>query len=106
MGSVELNLESTRDCLENMDISEAQDLDDITLETLPLEILLHILQYLDVRFIVEVLSQVSQRFMSLSKNQSTWRIRVSERWPGQYPAVPADIDWTRACIAREEETRF
>jgi len=106
MGSVEQNLESTRDTLENMDISEAQDQDDITLETLPLEILLHILQYLDVKFIVEVLSQVSQRFLSLSKNQSTWRIRVSERWPGQYPAVPADIDWTRACIAREEETSF
>ena len=76
------------------------------LDKLPQEILLHILGYMDAKFIVEVLSKVSQRFLVLTQDQSTWRTRVSKRWPGQYPAVPANIDWTRACIAREEETSF
>ena len=101
MGSVELDLDQTANSLEKMDISEQQD--EITLESLPTEILLHILQFLDVRFIVEVLSCVSSKFLSISRNETTWKLRLSGRWPGQYPAVPADIDWTKACIAREEE---
>ena len=104
MGSVEQNFESSLDCLENMDISEAED--EGRLDSLPVEILLHILQYLDARFIVEVLSQVSRRFLSLSSHSPSWMIRLSARWPGQYPPVPAPVDWSQACIAREEELRL
>ena len=85
-----------------MDISDPES--EMRLDNLPLEILLHILQYLDVKFIVEVLSEVSSQFLSISLDQSNWRIRLSERWPGQYPAVPTrNVDWTKACIAREME---
>ena len=72
MGSVELDLDQTANSLEKMDISEQQD--EITLESLPTEILLHILQFLDVRFIVEVLSCVSSKFLTikLSGRASGW----------------------------------
>jgi len=105
MGSVELNFENTLDGVENMDISDPES--EMRLDNLPLEILLHILQYLDVKFIVEVLSEVSSQFLSISRDQSNWRIRLSERWPGQYPAVPTrNLDWTQACIARETEQKL
>jgi len=90
------------DCLEKMDVCEGDDC--VRLDSLPTEILLHILQFLEARFIVEVLSQVSSQFLSLSLQPASWRIRHSERWPGQFPAVPADVtDWSKVCIAREEE---
>ena len=104
MGSVELSLENTLDGVENMDISEPEQ--ERRLDNLPAEILLHILQYLDAKFIVEVLSEVSRKFLSLSRDESSWRIRLGERWPGQYPAVPSSsMDWSQACIAREEELK-
>ena len=105
MGSVELNFENTLDGVENMDISDPDS--EMMLDHLPLELLLHILQYLDAKFIVEVLSQVSRKFLSISRDESSWRIRLSERWPGQFPAVPStNITWSRACIAREEEGKL
>ena len=105
MGSVELNVDKTLDGVENMDISDPDQ--EMRLDNLPVEILLHILQYLDAKFIVEVLSQVSSKLLTLSRDESSWRIRLSERWPGQYPAVPtSNIDWSRAVIAREEELKL
>ena len=105
MGSVELSLEETLDGVENMDISDQDQ--ELRLDNLPVEILLYILDYLDAKFIVEVLSEVSRKFLNISRDESSWRIRLTERWPGQYPAVPTrNIDWSQACIAREEELKL
>ena len=106
----------------------------LRLDTLPAEILLSILEHLDVKFITETLSKVCVKFRDFAKNDATWRIRISRRWPGQYPAVPLTANqitkdeaedliltnqkpesgdftnrktvfsWTEACIAREEES--
>jgi len=79
----------------------------IKLDTIPTELLLHILQFLEVRYITQVLSRVCTYFHSIAKDEATWKIRIAKQWPGQYPAIPpnAPFDWTLACIAREEESR-
>lgn len=76
------------------------------LETLPTEIILHILQYLEVRYICGVLARVSTCFRDIATDQGTWRVRLAKRWPGQYPPVPPSqpINWALACTRREEET--
>ena len=33
------------------------------------------------------LFQVCVKFRVFASNDETWRIRISRRWPGQYPAV-------------------
>eukprot|EP00090_Calanus_glacialis_P002047 TRINITY_DN11540_c0_g1_i2.p1 TRINITY_DN11540_c0_g1~~TRINITY_DN11540_c0_g1_i2.p1 ORF type:complete len:418 (-),score=139.87 TRINITY_DN11540_c0_g1_i2:210-1463(-) len=79
----------------------------IQLDTIPTELLLHILQFLEVRYITQVVSRVCTYFNSIAKDEATWKIRIAKRWPGQYPAIPPShpFDWTMACIAREEETK-
>ena len=107
MGSVELNFENSLDRVENMDISDPEQ--KMSLDNLPVEILLQILEYLDAKFIVEVLSQVSTKFHTLSQDESSWRIRLSKRWPGQYPAVPfptSKICYRDSFVARAEELKI
>ena len=121
---------------EDQEMMELEDEveEGLRLDTLPAEILLSILEHLDVKFITETLSKVCVKFRDLAKNDATWRIRISRRWPGQYPAVPltanqitkaedliltnqkpeswnstnrkAVFSWTEACIAREEESQL
>ena len=91
MGSLQrLHLDQVqkKEVAEEMETSDDMEEEAVTsLDTLPQELLLHILQFLDVRFITETLSRVSARFAAIAANQETWRIRVARRWPGQYPAV-------------------
>ena len=121
---------------EDQEMMELEDEveEGLRLDTLPAEILLSILEHLDVKFISETLSKVCVKFRDFAKNDATWRIRISRRWPGQYPAVPLTANqitkdeaedlsltnqkpesgdftnrktvfsWTEACIAREEES--
>jgi len=79
----------------------------LQLDTLPTELLLHILQFLEVRYITQVVSRVCTFFNTIAKDEATWKIRIAKRWPGQYPAIPPSykFDWTMACIAREEESK-
>jgi len=79
---------------------------NIQLDTIPTELLLHILQFLEVKYIIKVVSRVCTYFNSIAKDEATWKIRIAKRWPGQYPAIPPSqpFDWTMACIAREEQT--
>ena len=72
---------------EMMDLEDEVE-DGLRLDTLPAEVLLCILDHLDVKFITETLSKVCVKFRDFAKNDATWRIRISRRWPGQYPAVP------------------
>lgn len=77
----------------------------VCLTDLPVEVILKILEYLEVRFITEVLSMVSTLFRDLAEDETTWKCRIQRRWRGQYPALPpaTSFNWTQACIAREEE---
>jgi len=77
----------------------------VLLTDLPVEVILKILEYLEVRFITEVLSMVSTLFRDLAEDETTWKCRIQRRWRGQYPALPpaSSFNWTEACIAREEE---
>jgi len=95
-----------------MDVDPTEKLDTsnnptIQLDTIPTELLLHILQFLEVKYITQVVARVCTYFNSIAKDEATWKIRIAKRWPGQYPAIPPkqEFDWTMACIAREEETR-
>ena len=117
MGSLQrLHLDQVqkKEVAEEMETSDDMEEAVTSLDTLPQELLLHILQFLDVRFITETLSRVSARFAAIAANQETWRIRVARRWPGQYPAVATcdnththpgldTFNWTEAAISREEE---
>lgn len=89
---------------DQMDIMESTP---IKLDTIPTELLLHILQFLEVKYITQVVARVCTYFYSIAKDEATWKIRIAKRWPGQYPAIPPPhkFDWTIACIAREEETK-
>jgi len=80
----------------------------VSLDDLPVELLLKIFEYLDVKFITDVLAQVCCLFRDLAEDSSNWKIRIKQKWPGQYPALPPDypVNWTKACIEREEETRL
>ena len=49
----------------------------------PGTLVLVILDYLDVKFIVDVLSRVNLKFKQFAENDATWRIRIHRRWPGK-----------------------
>lgn len=85
---------------------EDDDETNVSLDTLPVELLLHILQYLEVRYITSVVARVCTYFQTISNDQSTWKIRMQKRWPWPYPACPPtpSFNWTEACICREEES--
>ncbi|XP_035659868.1 F-box/WD repeat-containing protein 9-like [Branchiostoma floridae] len=82
----------------------------LTLENLPPELLLHILWYLEPKFIVFTLGRVSKFFHALVSEPITWKIRMGKRWPRgqQYPPmeVPDDFNWQQACMEREETDRL
>jgi len=80
---IKTEVDSLKEDHEMMDLGE----EGLRLDTLPAETLLHVLEYLDVKFITETLSQVCVKFRVFAINDETWRIRISRRWPGQYPAV-------------------
>lgn len=75
------------------------------LDTIPIELFLHICSFLSAKFVIQVLSQVCQQFKNVIQDDTTWRTRISERWPKKYPIIKADIDfnWKEACIQREEQ---
>jgi len=97
------------DCLDSMDISSSDpvqidpDAVAIKLDSLPNEVLLHILDYLDVKFIVDVLSRVNLKFKQFAENDATWRIRIHRRWPGQYPAIPLACDTVDSLTIHKKE---
>ncbi|XP_033738875.1 F-box/WD repeat-containing protein 9-like [Pecten maximus] len=78
----------------------------LTIETLPVEILMHIFNYLDAKFIIETLGQVCVLFRDLFSGETYWKTRLSKRWPKHYPPVyEENFNWTEACVEREEQHR-
>lgn len=80
--------------------------DFLTIETLPVEILMHIFNFLDAKFIVETLGKVCVLFKDLFSGDTYWKTRLSKRWPEQYPPVyEENFNWSEACVEREEQYR-
>ena len=61
---------------------------DLTLDTLPSEIFLHMCSFLDARFVIHTLSKVCRSFHYLIMDDKFWKIRIAKRWPRKYPAIP------------------
>ncbi|XP_068130318.1 F-box/WD repeat-containing protein 9 isoform X2 [Hyperolius riggenbachi] len=71
---------------------------------LPLELILHILSYLDPRFILGVLPLVCRTFQHIVADDITWRLRVQKRIGGNFPVLEQEhFDWPAACIELEEQ---
>ena len=65
---------------------------EISLATMPVEILLHICHFLEAGVIINTLSKVCQAFHDLFTHEAYWRIRMSKRWPKKYPPVQCESD--------------
>lgn len=82
------------DCCGNSSSAMSLDLKDdafesiLTLDLLPYEIILHIVSYLDSKFIVSTLSKVCSSFGDLFNDVNFWKSRIRRRWPKEYPALP------------------
>lgn len=72
-------------------LSPGADNSGACLDSLPLELLMHICSYLDAKFIRDSLSRVSQPFEDILTVDSYWKARISSRWPKIYPAVPGTV---------------
>ncbi|PNF41646.1 hypothetical protein B7P43_G07628 [Cryptotermes secundus] len=80
-----------------------------SLENIPVEIFLHICSYLDARFISRSLSLVCKRFHEILSDITVWRSRITKRWGNEYPPVPVDtdaFDWRLACVCIEDQYEF
>ena len=73
-----------------------------SLESLPNEILVHILSFLEARFVIKVVSQTSQRLRDVIADDSLWKIRTNKRF--KYPPVDPTIrlKWDNICAQQEE----
>lgn len=86
-------------------ISELSQLsiDSLTLDKLPLELLIHICNFLEAGFVIHTFSKVCQLFKDLFEGDSYWITRIRKRWPKPYPPVSdEDFNWQEACIEREK----
>ena len=64
---------------------------EISLDTVPLEIVLHICEFLEAGVIINTLSKVCQAFHNLFTNEAYWRTRMAKRWPKKYPPVDCEL---------------
>lgn len=80
---------------------------EVSLDTLPNEILFRIFSFLDAAFILRVLSRVCKTFEVVISEHTFWRTKLFQKWPKPYPVVPVSdtFDWQKACFDREEHYR-
>lgn len=76
-----VNIDDTSICKENQ---------AFTLDTIPIEILLHICTFLEAGEIIGSMSKVCKTFQELFTDESYWRIRIAKRWPKKYPPVSCE----------------
>ena len=68
-------------------IQNVQIIEKNLLLDLPIEIFLQICTYLSSRVIIKNLSLVCKHLNNIIKNDSSWKHRIFNRWPKQYPPV-------------------
>jgi len=97
----------------NFKVQTLSDEETSPLECMPNEILIHILSFLDTRFVLEVVSLVSLRLQNLIADDSLWKIRTKRRLAknssgstggGQYPPIDptCELKWRNICAEQEE----
>ncbi|XP_062593768.1 uncharacterized protein LOC134255270 [Saccostrea cucullata] len=98
---------------DGVDITDLQIEDEqrtdvsLTLEKLPVELLMHICSFLDAKFLVHTLSKVCISFQDLFVSDIYWKTRIHKRWPKPYPPVyDENFSWREACAEREESYRI
>ena len=85
---------------ENTELERQDSYCDLTLDTLPSEIFLHICSFLDARFVIHTLSKVCRSFHYLIMDDKFWKVRIAKRWPRKYPAIPGQhISMVKLCRA-------
>ncbi|XP_068083329.1 F-box/WD repeat-containing protein 9 [Anabrus simplex] len=90
-----------------------EDEDQITtsswsLDSLPVEVFLHICSFLDARFIACSMRFVCKHFHVILSDEFVWKSRVGRRWNNAYPPLPVkseEFSWMKACTLIEEEDK-
>ena len=72
-------------------LNDGDDGGDNVLDSLPNEILIHICSYLEARFVLEVVSQISPRLQQLISDDSLWKLRTKKRYHHQFPPVDPTV---------------
>jgi len=76
---------------------------EVNLDTLPNEILIHICSFLEARFVLDVVSQISPRLHSLISDDSLWKLRTKKRFNSYPPVDPTvKLKWNNICAQQEE----
>ena len=70
------------------DVSRQDSYVELSLDTLPSELFLHICSFIDAKFVIKTLSKVCTAFHTLIMDNTFWKVRIARRWPKKYPAIP------------------
>ena len=73
------------------DVSRQDSYVELSLDTLPSELFLHICSFIDAKFVIRTLSKVCKAFHTLIMDNTFWKVRIARRWPKKYPAIPGMI---------------
>ena len=74
---------------------------EVTLTTIPIEIFLHICEFLEAGELISTLAKVCQAFYDLLTNEAYWRIRLTKRWPKKYPPVQCKYPFLRQTLVAQ-----
>ena len=77
---------------------------NVCLDSLPNEILIHICSFLDARFVLDTVSRVCPRLQDLIADDSLWKIRTKRRLVSAFPPVDptSELKWRNICAEQEE----
>ena len=69
-----------------------------------LQILVKIFSFLDPRFLIEIVSEVSSKFSLMLHDENYWKFRIHKQWAYKYPPITPTIPlrWVECAIEREE----
>jgi len=85
-------------------MESSETADQVRLDYMPNEILVHICSFLDARFVLDVVSRISPRLRDLIEDDSIWKIRARRRMTSQFPPIDptSELKWHNICAEQEE----